>query len=64
MLYTTNVRINTRQLTIEIDNSPLEAVNEFKYLGVIEDKKLKFDSHIKMLKQKINAKLYTLKRVR
>lgn len=64
VLYTNNNKIDKRQLDICIDYNPLEMVHEFKYLGVILDSNLKFESHLKMIKQKINAKLYTLKRVR
>lgn len=49
---------------IQIDNSLLETLNEFKYLGVIIDERLRYESHIKMIKQSIFARLATLKKIR
>ena len=42
----------------------IESVTKFKYLGIIIDRHLKFDEHVKYLKGKIYAKMKTLSRVR
>lgn len=51
-------------LRVEIGNESLEVVNEFKYLGMIVDERLKSESHIKMIKQAIFARLITFKKIR
>lgn len=49
---------------IRIDHIILDVVNEFRYLGITLDEKLTYTSHIKMLKQLISCRTYTLKKVR
>lgn len=53
-----------QSVKINIDTYPLERTNEFKYLGVTLDDKLKFDSHIKSIKQSIVSRMFTLKKVK
>lgn len=45
-----------------IQNSPLQVVHEFKYLGVIISSNLSGNSHISWTAQKASAKLWSLKR--
>lgn len=52
------------EIRIKIDETQLDIVNEFKYLGIILDEKLSYTSHIRMLKQHISGRTYTLKKVR
>ena len=47
-------------LTININGSPLEQVNEFCYLGLLIDKELKFKNHILNISSKINSANYLL----
>ena len=47
-------------LTININCSPLEQVNEFCYLGLLIDKELKFKNHILNISSKINSANYLL----
>lgn len=49
---------------VMIGNETLDLVNEFKYLGIIVDERLRYESHINMIKQSIFARLATLKRIR
>lgn len=58
------LRLLNQQIKVKIENEVLELVNEFKYLGVIVDERLKFESHIKMIKQLIIARLVILKKIR
>lgn len=53
-----------KEICISIDGVRLDIVNEFKYLGMILDEKLTYTSHIKMLKQHITGRMFTLKKVR
>lgn len=61
MIYTTNKKIKDDQIKININNNYIDTLSEFKYLGLLIDKQPKLHSNIKSLKQKINAKIYTLK---
>lgn len=49
---------------LEIDNKPIDRVTEFKYLGTILDQNLNFESHIKMIRQNVVARMHILKKVR
>lgn len=53
-----------KEINIKINRIRLDTVNEYKYLGIILDEKLTYISHIKMLKQYITGRMYTLKKVR
>ena len=58
----TKKRINKPKF-IEIVRNEIEVVTEFKLLGVIIDDKLQFNKHIDNLKQLVNRKLYSIKKV-
>lgn len=60
----TNKLININDLKIFINGSKLDIVNEIKYLGVILDNKLKFDSNVSQICKKIGQKLNVLNRLR
>lgn len=45
-----------KDISVMIDGTLLDIVNEFKYLGIILDEKLTYTSHIKMLKQFISGR--------
>jgi hypothetical protein len=49
---------------IKIDQNEIKEVNEFKYLGVIVDSKLKFDSHIKKMSKTIKTNLSCFRLIR
>ena len=46
------------EINIKIDNSIIENVDEFKYLGLLIDKELKFKNHILNITSKINSSNY------
>lgn len=63
--FQTNRKRNLNNIPkIYINNEEIDHVNHFKYLGVILDDRLNFDNHIKMLKQKITSRLFTLNKIR
>lgn len=68
MFFSSHPRKNSTELKqkikIEIDNTEITNVTEYKYLGLIINEHLNFDSHIKMIKQKISFRLYTLRKIR
>ena len=49
---------------ITIDGDLIERVHEFKYLGVILDESLNFDSHIKYIHNKASRKMGAIRKVR
>ncbi len=58
-----NLRSN-RDLHISLNNEIVESVHHFKYLGVILDVHLSFETHIEKLCSKINSRNGILKRMR
>lgn len=55
---------NIPKLSININQSHLEECNEYKYLGVIIDKKLNWDKHIEHITQKISKVCGAMARLR
>ena len=58
-------RRKTAQITVKLNNIPVEFVNEFKYLGLTIDHKLTFQTHIDNIKKKVNqanGKIYYFKK--
>lgn len=53
-----------KEVNVKIKDQPLEIVNEYKYLGVILNETLNYQSHIKMVKQKVKQRAYLLRKVR
>ena len=49
---------------VVLDNSALENVQSYKYLGVVVDNRLNFDEFIENKYNKINYRIFQLKRVR
>ena len=47
-------------LTLKLDGSEIPVINQYKFLGVIFDKKLSFIPHIQYLKDKCNKILKLL----
>lgn len=60
--------ISQRQIVnvnrILLNNTEIDRVKSFKYLGVIIDENLKFDDHLNDIKKKISSKIYLLSRIR
>lgn len=54
----------SNSLKISLDNSLIERVDSYDYLGVIIDEKLKFDSHIDMIRSRITSMAFAIKRIR
>lgn len=48
------------KLHITTDNTEIEVVNEFKYLGITLDPQLKFDTHLKKLSKTVKTVQTTL----
>lgn len=61
MLFSTNRRTKTN-FPILINGTKIEIVHEFKYLGVMLDKSLNFESHINMIRRKITFRLFIHKK--
>ena len=62
----TFTRRKTAQITVKLNNKPVEFVNEFKYLGLTIDHKLTFRTHIDNIKKKVNqanGKIFYFKKV-
>lgn len=53
-----------KNVAISINSVALELVNEYKYLGILLDESLKYNGHIKMIKQKVKQRAYLLKKIR
>ena len=49
---------------IDINNTRLEMVNNFKYLGVLLDHTLSWEDHVENIGNKISSRLGMLRRVR
>lgn len=54
----------TDELQINIDKYKIEVVDEFKYLGVILDSKLKFDAHVRKMSKTIKTNLNCFRLIR
>jgi hypothetical protein len=59
-----NRNVNLNNIKLYIDNTKIELVNSFKYLGVIIDHKLKFNDHAEYIIKKIAKKVGVLGRLR
>lgn len=53
-----------RRLGLQIEGEAIEQVEEFKYLGILLDSKLKFTAHINYISKKIAKKVGFLRRIR
>ena len=56
LMHVTNLK-KTNTPTIKIANNQINYADEFKYLGIIFDKRLKFDSHLKSVLSRVKKKL-------
>ena len=54
---------NCNDVNAEIDNSPLEWTDTFKYLGVTINKTMPWGDHVEAISTKINQRLGLLKRI-
>ena len=61
MLITNNKSISMPK-AIVLNNQEIEVVSDIKYLGVIVDSHLTFDSHFDYILKKLNSKFYVMKR--
>lgn len=59
-----NKKYRTNIPPIKIGNTEIGRVPEFKYLGVILDHNLNFESHVKMIRQKTICRMQTLRKIR
>jgi len=57
-------KINDSQLFLTINNVKLEIVEETKYLGLLIDSNLSWDSHIQSINTKINKQIGILYRIK
>lgn len=55
-------QIAKKSILIKMADQRIEITSEYKYLGLVLDDKLKFLSHIKLIKQRINYRRYLLKK--
>ena len=63
MLFGTPKRLKpTTPLNIMIDNTPIEQVDSFKYLGVVLDSVLSFSNHIDYISRKLSSRIAMLGR--
>lgn len=53
-----------RAINLTIDNEIVQQVKEMKYLGVVIDQKLKFESHVNYIAKKIAKKVGFFRRIR
>ena len=54
---------NTPDSQLKLRGEPIEWVSEFKYLGVIIDKNLSFDSHMKYTAKKVQSRLNAMRAI-
>ena len=64
MIFCLNKKLNPQANHILIDNSPVEIVEKYKYLGVYIDNKLNWNEHISYLKSSMNKRLFLLRTLR
>ena len=48
-------------VSLQIDQTPIEWVSQYMYLGVIIDSQLKFDKEVTYLRQRASARFSTMK---
>ena len=63
IMFVTNKRKITLPASIEIDGHCVEVVSVFKLLGVLIDNKLSFTQHVCSVKNSVNKRLYSFKRL-
>lgn len=51
-------------INVKIGDYSLDIVNEFKYLGLVIDERLRFESHLKVIKETVICRLVTYKKIR
>ncbi|KAJ8973423.1 hypothetical protein NQ317_016706 [Molorchus minor] len=56
-------QINLNEITLTIDNTRIEIVEETKYLGLVIDSHLNFTPHFNYIHKKISKKIYFFSRV-
>lgn len=57
-------RKTLKEFKVHIDQNVIEEVNEFKYLGVVLDSKLKFDAHIKKMTKTLKTNINCFRLIR
>ena len=60
LFHATNMLINSAQYTLKIGSEIITEKNEVKFLGIILDKNLRWNSHINHVGMKISKSLYVL----
>ena len=58
-----NKKIFYKPSFINLIGNSVEVVADFKLLGVTIDEKLNFETHVKLLRKKVNQKLFAIKKV-
>ena len=49
---------------VKVNNEPVEVVSNFKYLGTLIDNKLRFSDNSDLIYQKLQQRLYLLRKLR
>lgn len=62
VFHTRQNKLNPKPL-IEIHNTPIEKVDQTKFLGLILDESLTWDGHIQLIQRKVSSGLYALKSI-
>ena len=58
-------RKGTEEINVlKIDGTPIEKVKEYKYLGVLIDKRLNFDKHARNVNSKMNKRMWLVKKLK
>ena len=62
MLVSRRKRKENKNITVYLNNKPLEQVTQMKYLGIILDHKFRFNEHIKYTAERCGKLIHSLSR--
>jgi 16S rRNA U516 pseudouridylate synthase RsuA-like enzyme len=63
MLVSRRKRIENKNITVYLNNKPLDQVTQMKYLGIILDHKFRFQEHIKYTAERCAKLIHSLSKV-